>query len=257
MTWTWEPDTFAAHWFSHVDDRMPAPLRYRSRFPTRDELDGHRAAVRANGDRDERERIDLLMHTVARCELRVEIMGSTVRHHRGDGSTHKQYRIIGAYTGQYAALLFQTAIHGVFGDIRADLLRPEDLPGAMVATVPPCPPGTGRPETFHLDDITPHHHSLEPDARHTEYARFRRLTDRPADGGGTAILRLGNYHARPLRHRVVQWYDITGDGRYVEQRNSTHLDIRPTTADKLTGIFTSWIDNATKTLRRTEMTRLP
>ncbi|MFD3706257.1 ESX secretion-associated protein EspG [Nocardia sp. NPDC058658] len=256
MTWNWEPDTFATHWFNEANDQMPAPLRYRSRFPTLEELDAHQAAVRASCGTDERQRIDLLMHTVSRCDMRVEIIGSTVRHHQGDGTTHKQYRIVGAHTNHYAAVLFQTAMNGEFGSIRADLLSPENLPAAIVAAIPPCTPGTASPETFHLDDVKPP--TAQPasyfadDHRGTEHSRFRRVMDRPTDGGGHAVLRLGDYHARPERHRFIQWRDITGDGRYVEQRNSTHLDIRPATPGKLTAIFTSWIDSAVARLRQDE-----
>ncbi|MGY0503337.1 ESX secretion-associated protein EspG [Nocardia sp. FBN12] len=253
MTWNWDPDTFATHWFSDANDLMPDPLRYRSRFATREGLDAHHAAVRASCDSDERGRINLLMHTISQCEMRVEIIGSTVRHYRGDGTTHKQYRIVGAYTAHYAALLFQTAMNDEFGDIRAELLRPESLPAAITAAIPPCTPGTARPETFHVDDIKPPPAAANgyfaDDRRIAEHRRFRRLADRPADGGGHAILRLGNYHARSDRHRFIQWYDITGDGRYIEQRNSTHLDIRPVAPQNLTGVFTAWIDTAARRLR--------
>jgi hypothetical protein len=256
MTWNWDPDTFATHWFTEANDQMPAPLRYRSRFPTLEELDAHRVAVRASCDSDERQRIGLLMHTVSRCDMRVEIIGSTVRHHQGDGTTHKQYRIVGAYTSHYAAVLFQTAMHGEFGDIRADLLRPASLPAAISAAIPQCVPGTAPPSTFHLDDVkpptAPQSSYFADDSRGVEHRRFRRIADRPMDGGGHAVLRLGDYHARPNRHRFIQWFDIAGDGRYVEQRNSTHLDIRSTTPEKFTGIFASWIDSAVARLRQDE-----
>ncbi len=256
MTWTWDPDTFAAHWFDDANDQMPAPLRYRSRFPTLEGLDAHRAAVRAGADPDERDRINLLVHTVSRCELRIEVTGSTVRHYQGNGTTHKQYRIIGARTTQHAAVLFQTAIGDTFSDIRADLLRPEHLPAALAAAVPPCAPGTWRPETFHIDDVKPpvaqQNNHFATDDRNSPHARFHRLARRPADGAGHAVLRLGDYHAPPSRHRHAQWYDLTNDGRYLEQRNATHVDVRPATPQTLPALFTTWLDQATRSLHRTQ-----
>lgn len=256
MTWTWDPDTFGTHWFGDANDRMPAPLRYLSRFPTLEESDAHRSGVRARCGVDERERIDLLVHTVSRCDLRIEIIGSTLRHYRGDGRTQKQYRVVGALTAHHAAVLFQTALHGEFGDIRADLLRPEHLPTALAAAVPPCDPGRQPPETFHVRDVEPRavrSDSYPADDNHNSgRARFGRYADRPVDGGGHAVLRLGDYHARPDRYRFLQWRDVTDDGRYIEQRNSTHVEIRPTTPQILGGIFTTWIELATRRLREAE-----
>lgn len=249
MTWLWDPDTFGAHWFDARNDRMPAPLRYRSRFPTLEGLEAHRSAVRARCGAEERERIDLLVRTVSACEMRIEIIGSTVRYHRSDGRTQKQYRVVGAIGNRYAATLYQTAIHGEYGDIRAELLRPEQLPAALAHAIPPCEPGAQRPDTFHLGDLAPTGGYLAQDDRNAPSARFHRLARRPADGGGHAILRLGDYHAPPSRHQFAQWYDITGDGRYIEQRNSTHLSVGPATPRALTDIFSAWLDRATYHLR--------
>lgn len=244
MSWIWDPDTFGVHWFNEGNDRMPAPLRYRSRFPTLEELEDHRIAVRARYSPDERRHIDLLVHTLAHCDMRIEIIGSTSKHQRGDGKTQEQYRVVGARNTHYAVVLRQTAIPDEYGNIWANLLPPEQLPTALTATIPACKPGTHRPDTFHINDLKPPTSSgyLVDNTHNTPHERFNRLARRPTDGGGQAILRLGNHHARPTRHRAMQWYDITGDGRYTEQRTQTHLDIRPTTPQALTATFTAWIN---------------
>ncbi|MEU4315079.1 ESX secretion-associated protein EspG [Nocardia sp. NPDC024068] len=251
MAWTWDPDTFAAHWFDDGNDRMPAPLRYRSRFLTMDEFEAHCAAVRDGGDSDDRERIGLLVHTLAHCDMRIEILFGSVVHRGGDGRTRKDLRVVGARNSTYAVVLAQTAVRGVDGDIRAQLLRSDQLPAALAAAIPPCEPGRDKPVTFDLADVKP-----EPDTGYSADSgpgstrqRFRQLARRPTDGGGHAILRLGDLHAAHNRYRALQWFDITGDGRYVEQRNRTHLELRPASAQGFGAVFTAWIDQAQRALR--------
>ena len=248
MAWTWDPDTFGANWFNEGNDRMPAPLRYRSRFPTIEELENHRWAVRASYSADERRRIDLLMHAVAKCEMRVEIIGSTADHKVGGGA-QRQFRVVGARTADYAAVLRQEAIHDEYGDITAQLLRPEQLPAALTGSLPGCAPGTQGPESFHHDDLKPPPGYLLDNSHSSPRERFRRRTARPTDGGGQAILRLGDFHAGHNRYQAAQWYDITGDGRYLELRTPTHLDLRPATAQLFTDVFATWIGQATRHLR--------
>ncbi|MFD4403333.1 ESX secretion-associated protein EspG [Nocardia sp. NPDC058499] len=249
MAWTWEPDTFAAHWFDEGNDRMPAPLRYRSRFPTVGGFEAHRAAVRAGADIDERERIGLLVHTLTQCDMRIEILFGSVKHRGGDGHTRKDLRVVGARTYAHAVVLSQTAVRGEDSDIRAQLLRADQLPAALAAALPPCEPGRDKPATFDLADVKPAEgHFADTDPR-SPRRKFAQLARRPADGGGRAILRLGNFHAPHNRYRALQWFDITGDGRYLEHRNRTHLEFRSATAQSFTAVFTGWIEQAERALR--------
>lgn len=249
MAWTWDPDTFAAHWFDEGNDRMPAPLRYRSRFPTAGGFEAHCAAVRAGVDIDERERIDLLVHTLAHCDMRIEILFGSVKHRGGDGRTRKDLRVVGARTHGHAVVLSQTAVRGVDSDIRAQLVRADQLPAAVAAALPPCDPGRDKPVTFDLADVKPGRDGVPDTDPRSPRRKFAQLARRPADGGGHAILRLGDFHADHNRHRALQWFDITGDGRYLEQRNRTHLEIRPATAQGFTAVFTGWIEQAQRVLR--------
>ncbi|MEV0294774.1 ESX secretion-associated protein EspG [Nocardia sp. NPDC050710] len=252
MAWTWDLDTFAALWFNEGNDRMPSPLRYRSRFATLDELEAHQSAVRAGYRGEERTRIDLLVHTVASCDMRFEIICSTVSYKGSDGKTPKHRRMVGARNAHYAALLHQTGTHDEFGDIHARLVDPDQLPAALAGALPPCKPGSQPRATFHVDELKPSTGYKVDNARNSSRERFDRLARRPADGGGQAILRLGTFHAQPNRHRALQWYDITGDGRYVEHRDHTYLDIRPGTPQDLTATFASWMDQAMQQLRARE-----
>ncbi|WP_280498852.1 ESX secretion-associated protein EspG [Nocardia cyriacigeorgica] len=254
MAWTWEPDTFAALWYDEGNDRMPPPLRYRSRFATINAFEAHRAAVRAQYTGDERERIELLKHTLANCEMRIEIFFGSKVHRNSDGRTRKDLRIVGARNYSYAVILSQTAIGEEFGDIRAQLIRADQLPTALTASIPPCSPGSERPAQFDLQDLKPPSDTgyFGDDAHTRERQRFERLALRPADGGGNAILRLGNFHAPHSRFRAMQWYDITGDGRYLEHRNRTHLDVRPAQPQDFTSAFSRWLDDGVRTLREKE-----
>ncbi|MBF6425655.1 ESX secretion-associated protein EspG [Nocardia cyriacigeorgica] len=254
MSWTWEPDTFAAFWYDDGNDRMPSPLRYRSRFPTREGYEEHCAAVRARYSGEERERIELLKHTVSSCDMRVEIFFGSVAHRGGDGRTRKDLRIVGARNYSYAAVLSQTAFGEDYGDIRAQLIRADQLPQALTAAIPPCAPGKEPRATFDVQDLKPAADSgyFVDNARNSARERFDRLARRPADGGGNAILRLGNFHAPHSRFRAMQWYDITGDGRYLEQRNRTHLEVRPWNAQDVTKAFSSWIEDGVRVLREQE-----
>ncbi|MGW0178653.1 ESX secretion-associated protein EspG [Nocardia sp. NPDC003345] len=251
MAWTWEPDTFAAHWFDEGNDRMPAPLRYRSRFPTIDEFEAHRAVVRAGGDIDEQERIRLLVHTLAHCDMRIEVIFRSVVYRGGDGHTRKDLRLVGARTHTHAVVLGQTAVGDRDSDIRAQLLRADQLPAALAAAIPPCEPGRDKPATFDLADVKPSQHTARSVDSGSPRGRFEQLARRPADGGGHAILRLGDLHAAPSRFRAMQWFDITGDGRYVEQRTRTHLELRPASPRGFGAGFAAWIDQAERTLRET------
>lgn len=243
--WTWEPDDFAALWYSPARDRFPGPLRYTSRFVLRDEFAAHRDEVHRRYTADELEEIQLAMHTLETSDIRIEILGGTSRHRASTGpSDYREYRILGARNLYHAVVLRQSGTEYDHGPIRLWLIRTENLPARLTAAVPACRPGTAEPATFHPDDLTPHRDGYLVDAvRDTPHERYQRLLGRPGDGGGTAVLRAGPLYTDPTPWRVLQWHDITGDGRYTELR-STHITIRPTTPADLTTQFTTWIDRA-------------
>nr|WP_198428280.1 ESX secretion-associated protein EspG [Nocardia bovistercoris] len=241
----WEPDDFAALWYGHAHDRFPSPLRYTSRFTTRDEARAHRTAVRARYSAAELDEIRLATHTLGTSRVRVEILGGTCRHKRSTGRDDlREYRIIGARTDYHAVTLMQSGTEHEHGPIRLRLLRPEQLPTRVAAEIPSCAPGKAAPETFHPDDLDPpRDRYLRDNARNTPRERYRRLVARPADGGGTAVLLTGLPHAQSAPSEVMQWHDITDDGRYTELRG-THITVRPTTFADLGAHFTNWFDKA-------------
>ncbi|BCK57563.1 ESX secretion-associated protein EspG [Nocardia wallacei] len=241
--WSWEPDDFAVLWYSDANDRLPHPLRYTSRLATNDEVAAHRVAVRARYDHEELEQINLAFHTLTTSELRIEIGGeSTVL---GKGRP-REYRVLGARTPYHAVMLTQTAADGVDGPIRCRLFRTEQLPGRLAAILPAAPPGTAKPETFHVGDLSAR---TDGYSRNAPRERFDRLTERPFDGTGVAGLLTGYLHSRPDPWYAMGWFEVTGDGRYVQQQTREHITVRPATAQDLAGHFQNWIERSLARLR--------
>ncbi|MGQ4617301.1 ESX secretion-associated protein EspG [Nocardia sp. R7R-8] len=245
--WTFEPDDFAALWYSDANDRFPNPLHYCSRFQLRDEFAAHRTVVRARYPADELEQIQLALHTLTTSDLRIEILGGTTKHKAGDGSV-RMYRIVGAANPYDAVTLFQAATGDQDGVIVVRLHRREDLPSFLVKSIPASAPGKQPPATFHPDDLRRDGSYLEDVARNTPRERYQRLVQRPADGGGSASLITGAVNTLSRPWNVLQWYDIAGDGRYTELRGR-HVSVYPTTPADLVTRFTAWIDAADRRLR--------
>ncbi|MBF6341921.1 ESX secretion-associated protein EspG [Nocardia cyriacigeorgica] len=245
--WKWDPDDFAALWYSDAHDRFPHPLRYVSRFAFLGEAAAHREKVRAGYDRDELERIQLAFHTLAASDFRIEIIGGTTKTRRGGEG---EYRVVGGSTAYQAVVLSQAAYDGVDGPITCRLFRPEHLAGRLTAAMPSCAPGKQPAATFHLADLdparTPHRSSF---AHRSPREEYQRLALRPADGGGNACLFTGPLHSRPDPWYATQWYDITGDGRYQEHRVRDQLTVRPATGATLTEQFAHWIERARRRIR--------
>ncbi|MBO0852346.1 MAG: ESX secretion-associated protein EspG [Nocardia sp.] len=247
--WVWEPDDFAALWYSDANDRLPNLLRYTSRFVTRDEFDAHKIEVRRRYDTDELERVQLALHALTASDMRIEIFCGTNKY-KGSRGDERQYRIIGARTPHHAAVLHQLTQGPTEGRIRLRLCRPENLPTRIAATMPARNPGTGPPLTVHPDDVRDGHATATGNAPHE---RYRRLFAGPIDGGGSALLRAGAFNTTPEPWNHLQWYDFP-DGRYAETRGD-HITLRPATAQDLSTRFTSWIDRALQRLREDEEDR--
>ncbi|WP_107654889.1 ESX secretion-associated protein EspG [Nocardia suismassiliense] len=139
--WTWEPDDFAALWYSDAHDRFPGPLRYTSRFALRDEFAAHRHAVRDRYTADELEEIQLALHTLGTSDVRIEILGGTSKHKKSTGRDDlREYRIIGARNAYHAVTLMQAGTATEHGPIRVRMFRPESLAARTVQALPAPPP---------------------------------------------------------------------------------------------------------------------
>lgn len=246
--WTWEPDDFAALWLCDGIDRFPRPLRYLSKYKTVGPFEAHAAQVRASYDRDEHELIRLAFHTLIESDVRIHILGSSTATDRGGV---REYRIVGARSGQHGMVLAQAAIDGVDGPIRGRLFRAEQLSTRLVNLLPPCDPGRSEGGTFHIRELEDRDQGFTHRGPREQYER---IALRPADGGGNAGLLVGSILDRPNPWYAMQWYDITGDGRYLEQRTREHLSVRPATPQAIAGCFTDWIERALDRVReqRTE-----
>ncbi|WP_278264181.1 ESX secretion-associated protein EspG [Nocardia sp. AG03] len=244
-SWTFEPETFAAHWYSDANDRFPVPLKYLSRFGVEDEFSQFRSRVRADLRSGEREEIDLAVHTLATSRIRIEIVGCTTRHKSSTGADDsKEYRIVGVRDHHRAVLAFQGGRAGEYGDIRLRLFGPDGLAGQLAGAIPRCEPGGRPPATFHPHDLEPGEDGYFEDShRDSERERYERLLGRSGDGYGIARLYIGRPRSSAEHSGVLRWFDVTGDGRYAETRGQ-HVTVRPGSRDELAARFARWVDRA-------------
>ncbi|MFI1465186.1 ESX secretion-associated protein EspG [Nocardia carnea] len=252
-TWTMDPETFAALWYSDANDRFPPPLKYLSRFRHEDDFARFRDQVRAGYDRDEREAIEFAMHVLSKSRLRIEILGCTIKHRTSTGPEDaKEYRILGTADHQRSVVAFQGGRADEYGDITLHLLAPDSLPAQLVRSIPDCRPGREPTATFHPQDLdTERNANARTTAGRSPREQYERLLGRRGDGYGIARLYLGPLYTRPDPFRTVRWFDVTADGRYTETRGN-HVTVRPTTRDDLTGRFAAWFETADKRLRESE-----
>ncbi|WP_280220504.1 ESX secretion-associated protein EspG [Nocardia neocaledoniensis] len=134
--WVWEPDDFAALWYSEGTDRFPRPLHLLSKFRTLEEYEANRTRVRATLGQDEL--IRLALHTLTFGQFRVEIKGASTATDQG---ALRQYRIVGAQHHQHAVVLAQATVDEVDGPIHARLFPADQLPQRLSARIPTCQPG--------------------------------------------------------------------------------------------------------------------
>ncbi len=247
--WSWDPDDFAVLWLGDARDRLPRPIGYTSRLSSQDAVHYHRQAVYARYDTDQREEIELAFHTLTSADLRIEITGISKVLGKG---TSKEYRIVGARNTYHAVMLTQAAdpaageTDSVEGTVRCRLFRTEQLAARLAAVVPSFPAGQGKSDTFHIQDLRDW--PAESYTRNTPRDRFDRMAKHPIDGGGGGGLFTGSPSLNPDPWYSVQWVDIAGDGRYVQQRTREHLTVRPAALNDLTACYSTWIDHALRRL---------
>ncbi|MFD5178528.1 ESX secretion-associated protein EspG [Nocardia sp. NPDC058379] len=244
--WTWEPDDFAALWINDARDRFPSPLGYTSAIPTVSEERAFRAAVHARYDHEEHELIQLAFHTLSDCVLQIRIVGESTRL---GGNRRRMYRLLAAQTAHHAVLLSQTVTDDVEERIRCRLFRPDNLPGRIAKLLPEFGPGRTASQTFHLDEVTRRGGNSSRDTPRTP---IERLLGMPRDGVGIAELLPGPLEARSESWYSAQWFDITGDGRYLVRRDRDQAQIRPIAGDDLRALFGNWIDRTLTRLRERE-----
>ncbi|MFC4125768.1 ESX secretion-associated protein EspG [Nocardia rhizosphaerae] len=246
--WVWEPDDFAALWYSDGIDRFPRPLHLLSKYRTVEEYEANRARVLASFDAEEMELIRLALHTLTFGRFRIEIRGGSTATDQGD---LREYRIVGAANQQHGVVLAQATVDEVDGPIHARLFPADQLAQRLSARVPNCRPGSHSTLAFPTADLqsAPSPTSY---ARRTPREQYEALTRRPIDGSGYARLFTGHILDRPAPWFTTQWIDVTDDGRYLQIRTPDRLTVRPAAIPDLTAGFTTWIDRADRRLRESE-----
>ncbi|MFC9897986.1 ESX secretion-associated protein EspG [Nocardia sp. NPDC127579] len=239
--WTWEPDDFAALWYSEAYDRFPRPLRYRSRFAYLADFQAHRDAVLDRCSDEEMTQIRYALHTLGSSQVRIEILCGTTRTKNSDTV---QCRLLGARDRDEAVVLRQIIRSDDPERIQLRRCRRDQLPVRLINWLVPADAG-GLPPASYLahelrDDADCEFHDFfdeEPSARE----RYRWFRDRPADGGGSAALYSGPILARPQPIRMLQWYDHSGDGRYTESRRGDRIEVAPAGPRDLAARFAAWL----------------
>lgn len=244
--WVWEPDDFAALWYSEGIDRFPRPLHLLSKFRTLEEYEANRTRVRATLGQDEL--IRLALHTLTFGQFRVEIKGASTATDQG---ALRQYRIVGAQHHQHAVVLAQATVDEVDGPIHARLFPADQLPQRLSARIPTCQPG-GHPVLAVPAAELQAPPGPQSYAKRTPREQFEALARRPIDGSGHASLFVGHILDRPAPWYTTQWIDVTSDGRYLVVRTPERVTVRPATTPDLTAGFTGWIDRTHRRLREAE-----
>ncbi|MFD4457383.1 ESX secretion-associated protein EspG [Nocardia sp. NPDC058480] len=238
--WFWEPDDFAGLWFNDGRDRFPRPLHFASRFRYREEFDAHGRSVRTGYSKEESNAIELVLHTLATADLRIEASGET----GADGPTTRTYRILGVRSRGSAVIAAQTAVNGVEGPIWVRRGRPENLGNGIANCIPNCSPGRQSAKEFYTRDLEPDFGTYFTDvARSSPHERYQRFISRPLTGSGSAAVRAGDHHHQSAPIHIIEWLDYADDGRYLQRRNSERIEIEPGDCSHLAEQMTKLIDN--------------
>ncbi|MBF6327878.1 ESX secretion-associated protein EspG [Nocardia transvalensis] len=241
-SWSFEAEEFAALWYGPANDRMLYPLDYLSRFSHINERDRFWARVRHEYSEHGRlgwDEADLLRRAFAVLtdpEVWAEMHGVCEK--------AGPIRVAAARHDRHAALAVQFTLRP---RIEVSIIGADKLPATLTKLLPKRPPGTHRAEKFEAADLSPQHqpaigHSGETGPRE----RYQQLVRRPSTGAGVVTVFRGPRvrGTRPPRKvGSVRWYDIDGDGRYLETGSRT-LTVRPADPNALQAALCRLLDHA-------------
>ncbi|MFI1915026.1 ESX secretion-associated protein EspG [Nocardia sp. NPDC020380] len=217
--WEFTDDEFQVLCDKYLEGVLPAPLTYLSRSLLLEDYEREVAAIRDRLDFELGTEPRLAMEVVAQPEVRIVLRACV----DGDfGNPAQWIRMHGARSGRRALLIRQEAgetfEHG--GNVTLLECEPEELPGLLVAQLPPAKAGrrTSIP-------IVPEPTASEP---HTASGAFDSFED--SDGSAAAaflsepvtlngIVRISQarskYGPRGVSAVMLNWRDVVDDGRYL------------------------------------------
>ena len=219
LTWTLPAEDFAALWFGPANDRMPFPLRFRSRFPLADEYEAHRNKTRDAFAADKFEDLHHALRVLAEPCARIEVYGRR-------GPQNEELRILGCVDGRPGVVAAQKQSGG---NITLQLVGAEKVAGLVLDLLPDAGPGRKRAQRFAksaLSDDAPF--VMRTDGL-SEKAQYAKLVGGPRGSEGTLSVYVGPRHGDQRLTAVVRWFDIVGDGRYTETRTRDTIEVKPAT----------------------------
>lgn len=213
--WTLPAEDFAALWFGPANDRMPFPLRFRSRFPYADEYEAHRNKTRDAFSAEKFEDLHHALRILAEPRARIEVYGRR-------GPQQEDLRILGCVGGRPGVVVAQHQ-----GDITLQLVGAEKVAGLVVDRLPEAGPGNQRVQRFAKSALADDAPFVMRTDGVSEKAQYAKLVQRPRESEGTLSVYVGPRHGDQRLTNVVRWFDITGDGRYLETRTRDTIEVKP------------------------------
>ncbi|WP_169593571.1 ESX secretion-associated protein EspG [Antrihabitans stalactiti] len=214
-TWTLPAEDFAALWFGPANDRMPFPFRFLSRFALADEYEAHRTKTRDTFSADRFEDLHHALHIIAEPRARIEVYGR-----RGE---REELRILGCIDGRPGVVASQRR----GGDITLQLVSAEKVAGLVVDRLPEAGPGSKRVQRFATSALADDAPFVMRTDGVSEKARYAKIVNAPRASEGTLSVYAGPRHGDQRVTGTVRWYDLVGDGRYLETRTRDTIEVKP------------------------------
>ncbi|WP_280336668.1 ESX secretion-associated protein EspG [Nocardia wallacei] len=241
-SWSFDEEEFAALWFGPANDRMLYPLDYLSRFGHVNERDRFWSRVRQ--EYSERGRLSWNEADLLRRAFTVLTDPEVWAEIHGVSDQAGPIRVAAARHDRHAALAMQFTRRS---RIELSITAADRLPERLTMLLPEQPPGTRPAQAFVAADLYPERQPiLRYTGESTPLQRYRELIRRPATGAGVVTVFRGprRQGLRPPRKvGTVRWYDIEGDGRYMETGSRT-ITVRPADTPTIRGAVTRLLDHA-------------
>jgi hypothetical protein len=214
--WELSLDDFAALRYGNANDELPEPICFTSRFADLDEAGMHRRAVLAKYGTEEyaglRTAMDLLSLPPVRLTALAASDGTTTRIAAGRHSTAAVFAV--QHTETVSIRLHRTTADG--------------LTAELVAALPSCVAGKRSYFTATHREIAGETGSYLESATRLSPAQEYRQYYGPAKRVGSGIISVqGSELGAQRGYGSIEWFDIAGDGRYLETRDNYHVTVTP------------------------------
>ncbi|MFE3255927.1 ESX secretion-associated protein EspG [Nocardia sp. NPDC059091] len=221
MTWEFTDDEFHVLCMQYLEGALPQPLTYLSRIPLLEDYEREVLAIQERLDAELGPEIRLALEVVARPEVWIWLRASI----DGDvGNPAKQIRVHGARLGRRALLIRQepgeTLEHG--GNVTLLECDPEELPGLLVAQLPPAKAGRRISIPIVAESAAPDSYApsgagaFDSFEESDESATAAFLSEPVTLVGAVQVAQArSKYGPRGVTEMMLSWRDVVDDGRYL------------------------------------------